>query len=175
MRRAMVVLCAVALLGLAVGSGNGQSMAAVADPLAPLKWLEGKWSVEAEVPGGGKALRESYYEWSPNRRTLRFWSFVTGRDGKRTPYVDGWYAWDPTEKKIRFGYTDPQSFYQGEVAVEGETLDHRFTGHHSDGRTLRWRYTLARAADGAMPTKIYAERDGQWVEVVSLVYRPQKQ
>jgi hypothetical protein len=155
--------------------GAAQSKATADHPLAALAWLEGAWAAEKEEADGSKTLRESFFEWSPNRRTLRFWSFVTGPDDKRMPYVDGWYAWDPVEKKIRFGYTDPGAFYQGEVAVQDGQLDHVFTGHHANGRTSRWRYTLERAGDGSMPTRIYAEREGQWVEIVSLVYRLQKQ
>jgi len=172
MQRTALVLLILATACLALGASPPQ--AKPESPLAALQWLEGKWEATATVPGGGLTLRESFYEWSPNHMGLRFWSFATPSGGTRAPYVDGWYFWDAAAGKIRFGYVDPGAYYEGEVRIEGNVYDHTFSSRNASGALTRWRFTLTRAADGTMPLKIYADKEGQWAEFASLIYRRKK-
>ena len=176
MKRTIRILALLSAFFTLAGPVAAQQPAppAAVNPLASLEWLVGKWTVTAPVPGGAAMLRESFFEWGPNRKVLRFWSYVTPPGRERTPYVDGWYFWDPADKKIRFAYVDPGAYYEGEVSVEAGTLNHIFTGKHNDGRLTRWRYTLKNEDAGMMPTRIYAEKEGQWSEIVFLTYQKQK-
>jgi len=167
----------VILLVLLMTSGvvTSQSQAPPTDPLETLAWLEGKWIAQGTVPGSdAPMIREANFAWGETRKALRFWSYVTPPGGQKQPYVDGFYFWDPAEKKIRFSYVDPGALYEGEVKVEGNTLEHVFSGKSNrDGRTAKWRYTLTNAGSGAMPVHIYSDKEGAWQEMVFLTYRKQ--
>lgn len=176
MKRVRMAAALLAVVSIASGMIRAQAPAAPApNPLEKLAWLEGKWIASGAVPGSdGIVVREANYGWGDTRKTLRFWSYVTPPGGQRQPYVDGFYVWDPTDKKIRFYYVDPGGFYEGEVKIEGNTYEHVFTGKSNrDGRIARWRYTLTDAGSGSMPIRIYADKEGAWQEFVFLTYRKQ--
>lgn len=177
----LVVVVAGLLFG-AVGSELVQNTvqgtpaaAQVENPLAALDWLAGgKWVVAVKRPDGTTIVRESFFERGPNGRTMRFWSFVKSPSGT-TPYVDGMYGWHPGEKKIIFSYFDAAGgYYSGEVRVDGNVLDHIFSGVGADGKVQQYRYTLTYGGEGKMPTRIFASRAGQWQEIVSLLYERSK-
>ena len=143
-------------------------------PLAAIGWLAGgKWVTEAPGPDGKLMIRTSFFEWSANRRALRFWSIVKLSDGKVVPYVEGAYYWRPDKKSLWFWYVDPGAYYEGEVKWDGKRLDHIFEGVNDKGKRSQWRYWFEREGKDRMPIKIFSHKDGEWNEMVSLVYERQ--
>lgn len=167
-------LLLVLLLALAPTVQGGD--AEEGNPLSPLAWLVGgRWVAEVTPPEGEPFFREARYEWTPNRRLLRFESLIRQQDGSATPYQDGFYGWHPGEKKVLFTSFDPQgNYYRGEVGIEGNSLPHLIEGVSTAGETARYRVVVTRAAPDRYNFSLQAPQEGEWVEVVSLVYERQE-
>src|SRR3954470_14083073 len=77
--------------------------------LAPVAELVGgTWLADVPSPNGGAGLQlEANFEWAENGQAIRFHSSWV-RDGKKSPYTSGFYAWNAAKKKIAIFYTDAQ-------------------------------------------------------------------
>lgn len=142
--------------------------------LAPLEWLAGgRWVASSNDPKAPNLMRETYFDWSPNGRALRFWSYTTNKQLQRRPYVEGWYVFHPGRKQVIFSYVDAEGYYAGEVRKQGDVLDHECEGTSATGSVQAFRYTFTKVNADEMIVRIYDRSDTSWRQVVELVYRRQ--
>src|SRR4051794_36950401 len=78
-----------------------------ATPLAPVASLVGGvWIADLPVQDGQAPTQlEARFTWAENKQAVRFNSAFI-REGKTTPYTDGFYAWNAVKGKLAIYYTD---------------------------------------------------------------------
>jgi hypothetical protein len=145
-----------------------QPAAAAVDHLQPMRWMVGKtWTSDAADPSSGKKTHiESVIRTSPNGASIEF---VTTFDGK--PQYNGFYAWDPATRQIRFWYTSSEGeLTQGTAHPEGDGLLQTFTITGVEGKVSPLRSHVKPVSADAYDWNVEAERDGKWVELIHLRY-----
>jgi hypothetical protein len=134
-----VVLIAVLSLGLIDGKGQTVSPSPSAN-LAPIAFLTAhEWDAQLpDVPNGKKRKIHAQFSWASNGQAIRVSNQIVV-DGKRSPYIDGLYAWDPQQHAIIFWYVGTDgSLTKGTVKSEGATLVHDFAETKLDGTTANY-------------------------------------
>jgi hypothetical protein len=106
---------------------------------------------------------------------IRFESLIRRQDGSAIPYQDGFYGWHPAEKKVLFTSFDREgNYYRGGVGIEGDSLPHLLVGVSATGETGRYRVVVTQTDPDRYGFSLQAPKEGEWVEVVSLVYERQR-
>ncbi len=180
MRLVRTLSCSLALLGLLLpfplmsakapppaAQQPGAQPPTTTDHLKPIRWLAGKtWTADAVDPTSGKKTRiESVVSAAPNGSSIQF---VTSFDGK--PQYNGFYAWDPATKQIRFWYTSSEGeLSQGTAEPEGDGLLQAFTITGVDGKVTPLRSHVKPAGE-TYDWNVERDQNGTWVEMIHLRY-----
>ena len=170
------ILCALALvlmLGCALPSrAEGQAK----NPLDQLAWMiGGKWEADGDKGPDGKPFHVEWScHWGANHRTLEFTTwFRIG--GKLVPVYNGFYAWDPSKKKLIFVYTDNEgALTEGEAVMNGDKLEQDFHIAQVDGTVRHFRSTIVRQGSDNYDWDVQSQKDGRWTVMFSLKYRRSK-
>ncbi len=67
----------------------------------------------------------------------------------------------------------PGPNYEGEVLWDGKRLDHVYEGVNAKGERKKWKYWFECESEDRMPIKIFSHKDGEWSEMVGLLYERQ--
>jgi len=141
--------------------------APTADPLAPILWMTGKtWVADATNPGSKPTHIESTVSLAPNGAAVEFSTTFNG-----IPEYDGFYAYDPTIKKIRFWYTSASGDYsRGVIDTNGDALLLTITVTGRAGTTTTLRSHIKPTSPTAYDWNVEAQLNGAWTEILHLHY-----
>ena len=146
--------------------------AAAASPLAPIAFLIAhEWDAKLpDSPDGKKTTIHAEFTWSRNGHAIRMSSqFVSG--GKRAPYIDGLYAWDPQQHVIVFWYVDAKgSLTKGTVKIEDGKLVHEFQETQPDGKIGDYVARVTPHGDQSWENEIFSRKDGKLAPIVKVLY-----
>lgn len=170
--KAQRFVCALALVLMLAGAIPARAEE-LGDPLDQLAWMiGGKWQAEGDKGPNGKPFHAEWScHWGANHRTLEFttWFLI---DGKLVPVYNGFYAWDPSKKKLIFVYTDNQgALTQGEALMNGDRLEMDFHIAHVDGTVQALHSTIVRQGADAYDWNVQHQKDGEWTVMFALKYK----
>jgi len=138
----------------------------------PVEWLAGGlWKATLPPMKDGSAVEIELVATIPaNRHGVHLEStWVIG--GKRRPYVSGMYAWDGAKKKFAIFYTDSNgALSAGDVMLEDGVLVHEMNVSEPNGTVSPVRVRLTKTGSNAFTNDIYLQKDGTWVQLVSVKY-----
>lgn len=160
------------LIGTIFLSVAARAAEASVSPYAALEWfLGGTWVATLPPKPDGTTLGiELKFDRPDNRQGLRFESaFLNG--GKRAPYTCGMYAWDGAKRKFVIFYTDSSgSLNTGDVKLEGDVLAHEYTSIGAEGKIEPIRVRLTKLGADAFTNEIFVQKDGAWVNFITVRY-----
>jgi len=166
--------CALFLLiaGAVSRADNTSAGKAAASPLAPLVFLtQHEWDAALpDAADGTKISIHARFTWAENHQAIRISNdFVV--NGKRSPYLDGLYAWNPAKHAIVFSYTDAEgSFYEGTVKLEKTTRVHEFQLIHPDGTVDSFIARSTPEGEGAWTNEIVQHKGDTLTPVAKVRY-----
>jgi hypothetical protein len=166
------------VLGTLLVLVSGSSRAAEpppGDPLLALSWfVGGSWVAEIKSSDGRAMRVESKFAWADHGRALKYVIHFTS-GGETVPQYEGVYYWHPGRKHIAMLQTDRGgNVTESVVTVEGTTLKQENQATQADGTTRPQRVCVTRRGDDTFDFTALVQRDGAWVEGVSLTYKRQR-
>ena len=158
------------LLSFCAVSGAQQpaSQQNAVDHLQPVRWLAGKtWVADPVDPTSKKTVHiENTIRASDNGSNIEF---AARFDGK--PQYNGFYAWDPATKQIRFWYTSSEGeLSQGVAEPDGEGVLQTFSITSVEGKVTSLRSHIKPLSADAYDWNVETQQNGKWVELVHLRY-----
>ena len=138
------------------------------DHLQPIRWMAGQtWTADPVDPSTGKKTHiESVVSKSPNGNNIEFSVSFDGH-----PQYNGFYAWDPSSKQIRFWYTSSGGeLSQGTCEPEGDALLQTFTITGVNGKVTPLRSHVKPVSADGYDWNVESEQNGKWVELIHLHY-----
>jgi hypothetical protein len=161
----------VAIIVTLPSSAQTQSQSTAAN-LAPMAFLTThEWDAALpDMPDGKKKRIHAQFSWTQNGQGIRISNqFVT--DGKRTPYIDGLYVWDPQERVIRFWYVGAEgAFTKGVVKVEEGKLVHEFQETKPDGKIAEYICHVTPHGETDWENEIFARTEKGLALIVKVRY-----
>ena len=140
------------------------------EPLSPMAWfVGGTWASDVKDDQDGSVTHVAErIRWSPNHQAIVFNVDFNGK-----PHYDGFYAYNPSTKKIDFYYTNSE----GELTIgtvtpdsDGKTFHQEFDIMHTNGTTGHLRSTLVRDGDNAYWFSVMMNKNGDWQPVFHIRY-----
>ena len=150
--------------------------AETASPLAPVASLVGGvWIADLPVKEGQAPTQlEARFAWTENKQAIRFSSAFI-REGKTSPYTDGFYAWNAVKGKLVIYYTDSKGgLTEGLITEEGGSLLCDLTVFEQNRETTPVRVRTTKVGDDVFTNEIMLKKDGEWARFVMVRYVRQK-
>ena len=150
--------------------------AETATPLSPVASLVGGvWLADLPVKEGQSPTQlEARFSWAENKQAIRFSSAFI-RDGKTSPYTDGFYAWNAVKGKLTIYYTDSKGgLTEGLISDEGSSLVCDLTVFEQNRETTPVRVRTTKIGDDVFTNEVMLKKDGEWARLVMVRYVRQK-
>jgi hypothetical protein len=93
-------------------------------------------------------------------------------DGKASPYIDGFYAWDPQQHVIIFWYVGAEgSLTKGTVKVEDGKLVHEFQQTEADGKTGDFVARVTPLGEQGWTNEIFERKESGLTPIAKVQYK----
>jgi hypothetical protein len=158
--------------GFAIVYAHAQTPAPSAAALEPIAFLTAhEWDAKLpDSPEGKKKKIHARFSWTQNRRAIRI-STELVTDGRASPYIDGFYAWDPQQRVIVFWYVSAEgSLTKGSVKMEDGKLVHEFQETQPDGKTAEYVARVTPHGDQSWDNEILARKANDLTALVKVLY-----
>ena len=170
MRILHAVFYSLALLSISLVPAIAQQPApqSAVDHLQLVRWLAGKtWTADPVDPSSQKKVHiENTIRASGNGSNIEFDATFDGK-----PQYDGFYAWDPATKQIRFWYTSSEGeLSQGVAEPDGDGILQTFSITNVEGKVTPLRSHIKQISADAYDWNVETQKDGKWVELIHLRY-----
>ena len=170
MKSASLALAALLIL---MQSSQGAAPPA-GDPLEALSWFVGTWEAEIKASDGRAMRVETKFEWAEHGRALKYSIHFHSGDGSVAQY-EGLYFYHPAKKHIAMIQVDRSGNVTESVAsLNGDTMEQENQATTADGTTRPQRVRAVRMGDDAFEFTALVQRDGEWVQGISLTYKRQR-
>jgi hypothetical protein len=164
-------------LAVVIGVGVIVTLLADAETLAtstlePIAFLTThEWEAKLpDSPDGKKKKIHARFTWAPSRQAIRMSNEMV-TDGKGSPHIEGFYAWDPQQRVIVFWYADAKGgLTRGTVKVEDGKLIHEFQETEPDGKTAEYVARVTPHGNEAWDNEILARKGNDLTLLVKVRY-----
>ena len=155
-----VLLFATSLLAIPAAGQGAEPAKSPHDQLAGIAWfVGGSWVADVKDPDDGKMTHiESRITWAPNNAAIEF---TTSFNGKT--HYNGFYAYDPGSKAIKFYYTSEEGQLTIGTATpdaDGKTLHQEFDTIQPSGKTGHLKSTIVREGMTSINSRSSCSRMG---------------
>jgi hypothetical protein len=166
------MLALVGMGAIAIMCAHAQTSTTSVATLEPIAFLTAhEWDARLpDSPEGKKKKIHATFTWTQNGQAIRISNELV-TDSKASPYIDGFYAWDPQQRVIVFWYVDAKgSLTKGTVKMEDGKLVHQFQETESDGKTADYVARVTPHGNEAWDNEIFARKGNGLTPLVKVRY-----
>ena len=166
------VVALIVANAFAIVCAHAQTPAPSAAALEPIAFLTAhEWDAKLpDSPDGKKKKIHARFTWTQNRQAIRISNELV-TDGRASPYIDGFYAWDPQQLVIVFWYVSAEgSLTKGTVKMEDGKLVHEFQETQPDGKTAEYVARVTPHGDQSWDNEILARKANDLTALVKVRY-----